>query len=379
MLSRQSNLVTFHTGIYHREKRGKVREKRLKVFQSFLLLCFLLSFFLFPLSSAFAQDDAPPALTLEQALGFAPNVDADVISARTDVAAAERDLQRVSGDPLALRLEKLQAEQKLASEQDSLDTALVANRLDVTDKFFAALEADETLANALKQQQIATATLEAQQIRFEAGAITQIDLSNAQNDAVEAERTVRDAQNTRNLAYSQLGSVVGQSVTALTPYEAEAPQLAALEQIQGDSTTKNTQLKSLQRNVELARTQLEITDNAFSSRSQIDSARDALTNAELTLSDYQNSLGLTIESSYNSVLAAQASYDNALESFRTSGDDLTAQKTRLDAGSISPIAYQQSELAHAQNQAALNTAKHQLFLAHIRLEQAGLGQTVSTQ
>jgi hypothetical protein len=345
-----------------------------------LSVFFLFSFF-FSLSSVFAQEtqDAPPALTLEAALTLAPDVDADVISGRTDVASAQRDLDRVTNDPLALRLEQLQAQQELASTQDSLNAALLANRLDVTDKFFAALEADEALANAQKQQQIATATLEAQQIRFEAGAITQIDLSNAQNDAVEAERAVRDAQNSRNLAYSQLASVIGRSVTALTPYEAEPPQLAPLEQIQNDAQTQNTQLKSLQRSVELAQTQLEITDNAFSSRSEIDNARDTLADAELTLSDYQSSLGLTIESSYNSVLAAQASYENALETARTSDDDLAAQQTRLDAGSISPISYQQSELTHAQNVAALNTAKHELFLAHIRLEQAVLGQTTATQ
>lgn len=384
-ISRQLSAVSYQ--LKSKEQKAESREQKAKRFiPSSPLLLFSLSVFLClcvsaVLSFSLAQEtqEAPPALTLEQALSLAPDVDADVISGRTDVTAAQRDLDRVSNDPLALRLEQLQAEQKLASEQDSLDAALLANRLDVTDKFFAALEADETLANAQKQQQIAAATLEAQQIRFEAGAITQIDLSNAQNDAVEAERAVRDAQNTRNLAYSQLGSVVGQSVTAITPYEAEPPQLVPLEQIQSEAQTKNTQLKSLQRSVELARTQLEITDNAFSSRSEIDSAKDTLTNAELTLSDYQGSLGLTIESSYNSVLAAQASYENALETARTSNDDLTAQQTRLDAGSISPIAYQQSELSHAQNVAALNTAKHELFLAHIRLEQAVLGQTAATQ
>jgi hypothetical protein len=136
------------------ENPTKSRPLVLVDFRLGISLSLLLLFsFLFPLSSAFAQEqETPPALTLEQALSLAPNVDADVISARTDVAAAERDLQRVSNDPLALRLEKLQAEQALASEQDSLEAALVANRLDVTDKFFAALEADETLANALKQQ-----------------------------------------------------------------------------------------------------------------------------------------------------------------------------------------------------------------------------------
>jgi outer membrane protein, heavy metal efflux system len=339
------------------------------------LLPFLLALVL-TLSFVTAQD-TPPALTLEQALTLAPDVNVTIISARTDLSAAQRDLERIANDPLSLRLEKLQAEQKVASTQDKLDTALLSNHLDVTDKYFAALEADGTLANAQMQQQIATSTLTAQQIRFDAGAITQIDLSNAQNDALGAERTVRDAQNTRNLAYSQLASVIGQSVTSLTPYEVEAPQLAPLEQIQSEAVGKNTQLKSLQRNVDLAQTQLAITDNDFSSRSQIDSAKDTLVNAQLNFSDYQSSLDLTIESSYNSILAAQASYDNALEASRTSADDLSAQKTRLDAGSVSPIAYRQSELSHAQNEAALNKAKHQLFLAHIRLEQAVLGQTIT--
>ncbi len=359
--------------------RLKVKGKRLKVFQSSL---FVLCLSLFTLHSSLftaSAQDAPPPLTLGEALDLAPNANATVISGKTDLAAAGRDLERVSSDPLSLRLEKLQAQQKVASEEEDLNKALLSSRLDVSEKFFAALEADQTLANAQKQLDIANATLEAQAIRFEAGAITQIDLSKAQNDAVNAERTVRDAQNTRNLAYSQLSSVIGQSVTALAPYETEAPELASLEDTQLAANTENTQLKGLQRNVELARVQLEITDNAFSSRSQIDSAKDTLANAELNLSDYGSTLGLTIESSYNTVLATQASYQNALEAYQTSADDLAAQQTRLDAGSISPIAFQQSELSHAQSVAALDKAKHQLVLAHIRLEQAVLGQAVQAQ
>jgi outer membrane protein, heavy metal efflux system len=368
---------------------AKIRSQKSEVSsqKSFSLFTFHFSLFtlypllftlvlLFPLSSATAQD-APSALTLEQALELAPSANATVISGKTDLSAAERDLQRVSSDPLALRLEKLQAEQKVASEQEGLNQALLSSRLDVSEKFFAALEADQTLANAQKQLEIANATLQAQQIRFEAGAITQIDLSKAQNDAVNAERTVRDAQNSRNLAYSQLSNVIGQSVTVLAPYEAQAPELSSLEDTQLAATTENTQLKALQRGVDLARVQLEITDNAFSSRSQIDSAKDTLANAELNASDYSSTLGLTIESTYNTVLAAQASYQNALEAYQTSADDLAAQQTRLDAGSISPIAFQQSELSHAQTVAALDKAKHQLLLAHIRLEQGVIGQALA--
>jgi outer membrane protein, heavy metal efflux system len=360
----------------NRSKKWKVESGKWKENPfSFLLspFSFLLILLILLLSFSLAQD-TPQPLTLEQALSLAPNVDAAIISARTDLASAQRDQERVKADPLSLRLDILQAEQKVASQQETFDRALLSNRLNATEAFFNALQADESLANAQKQFEIANATLAAQQIRYQAGAITQIDLSNAQNDAVEAERSVSDAQNTRNLAYSQLVSKLGQEPAGLLPYTAEAPQLAPLEQFQAQALEKNSQLNALKRNVNLAQVQLEIVDNAFSSRSQIDSAKDALSNAQLNLNDYQSTLGLSIESSYNSVLSANASYQNALESFNTATNDLSAQKTRLDAGSISPIAYSQSELSFAQKQAALNRSKHQLLVAFTRLEQAVLGQ-----
>jgi hypothetical protein len=76
------------------------------------------------------------------------------------------------------------------------------------------------------------------------------------------------------------------------------------------------------------------------------------------------------------VISANASYQNALEAFNTASSDLSAQKTRLDAGSISPIAFAQSELAFAQKQSSLNRSKHQLLLSVIRLEQAVVGSSV---
>jgi outer membrane protein TolC len=320
--------------------------------------------------------ETPPPLTLEQALTLAPTVDANIISARTDLASAQRDLGRVKADPLSLRLDILQAEQSVASRQESFDQAGLSNKLSTTEAFFNALEADENLANAQKQFEISSTTLSAQQIRYQAGAITQIDLSNAENDAVVAERSVSDAQNARNLAYSQLASKIGQPPVSLALYADDVPTIAALTDYQAQALAKNSQLNALKRAEALAQVQLQIVDNAFSSRSQIDSAKDALANAQLNLSDFQNSLGLTIESSYNSVISAQAGYQNALEAFKTASSDLSAQKTRLNAGSISPITFAQSELAFAQKQASLNRSKHQLVLSVIRLEQAVAGSSV---
>lgn len=341
------------------------KRQGLKIIQAVLSLCFMMP------QMIWGQEASP--LSLEQVLTLSPDMDAAIITARTELASAQRDLSRIQSDPLALRLDILQAEQNVASKQEALERARLSHTFTVTQAFFNALETDESLASARLQLEIARATLKAQEIRFQAGAITQIDLSNAENDAVMAERSVSDAQNARNFAYSQLANYIGQMPSVLAAYNAETPVLASLEEYQNQALLKNIQLNLLKRSLELAQVQLQIVDNDFSSRSQIESARDNLSNAQLNLADYQDNLGLSIESSYNSVISAQASYQNAVEALKTATNDLNAQHTRLKAGSISPIAYQQSELAFAQKQAALSRSRHQLCLAFIRLEQAILG------
>lgn len=324
---------------------------------------------------ALAQgQEAPPSLTLEAAFQIAPDASADLIAARTEVAAAQRDLDRTLADPLALRVPRLQAEQRLASAREALDAGLTALRITVARAYFAALEADETLEIARLEHAIAQVSLEAQQVRFNAGAATQLDLDRARNDLDTAVRTLAETGSDRELAYAELASQLGTAVTSLGPLN-EAAQLPELAGVVAEAQTRNGRVRAARRAVELAQAQFDAVDNAFSARADIESARDRLADAERDLNETLRTLELDITSSYNSAVAAQARLDSAQASSATSAEDLAASSIRFDSGNLSPISYEQARLGHARTIASEHSALHAQILAALQLEQAVIGSS----
>ena len=338
-------------------------------------------FVLLAMSSVFAQETSTqvPAdmitLSLEDALNRAPDYDANVLTARSSLSAAERDLTRTRQDPLSLRLEIVQAQQAFDAAQKNLEVAILAAQSDVASAYYDALSAEKALEIAKMQQQIDQNTLEATQVRLNAGAATQLDLERAQNSLTASERSVRDAQQQRDLAFQNLESLLSLQIDALNPDVPEpSSEPAALEDVLARAQAENAQLLQAQRAVELAQVQLESIDNAFSAQADIDTAEDNLNNAIASLADVKRALDITVQQSYISLLAALGSYESALENYATSIDDLIAQQTRLDAGSISPLDFQQTEVSHANTEAALNSALYNAQLAYLQLEKAIIGQ-----
>ncbi|MCY4353532.1 MAG: TolC family protein [Truepera sp.] len=326
---------------------------------------------------ALAQgQEAPPSLTLETAFQIAPDASADLIAARTEVAAAQRDLDRTLADPLALRVPRLQAEQRLASAREALDAALIALRITVARAYFAALEADEALEIARLEHAIAQVSLEAQQVRFNAGAATQLDLDRAGNDLDAAVRTLAETGSDRELAYAELASQLGTgtAVTSLGPLN-EASPLPELGGVVAEAQTRNGRVRAAQRAVDLAQAQLDAVDNAFSSRADIESARDRLADTQRDLNETLRTLELDLTSSYNSAVAAQARLDSAQASSATSAEDLAASRIRFDSGNLSPISYEQARLGHARTIASEHSALHAQILAALQLEQAVIGSS----
>jgi outer membrane protein TolC len=335
---------------------------------------YLILVFAFTLAQENSNSEASSVMTLEQAYSFSQSVNADLVTATADLQSSQRDLTRIKADPLALRLDTLQAEQAVAAAQAKLVSTQTATKIALANAYTAALEADESLQLAQKQQTISSQTLEAQNIRLQAGAVTQIDVDKANNDYQAALRTTADAEASRALAYAQLSSLVGQSAASLEPLSNELLDLPNLEDIKARAKIQNAQILASSRNVELLSTQLAAIDNAFSARSAIEAARDTLNNAQISFAESQRTLDLNVQNSYNSVLSAKAGYESALANYATSQADLNAQKTRLDAGSISPLSFAQSELSFQTTTSSLNSAKHRFYLSLLRLEQAVVGQ-----
>ena len=313
-------------------------------------------------------------LTLAEAVDAGLSVDADVVSAQADLAAAERDQARTEADPLSLRLPRVRAAQGVVAAQDALEASRLAAQNAVANAYYAALEADTTLELAQQQQAIAETTLQAQQIRLQAGAATQLDVDRAQNALSSAQRNTADAQQARNLAYSDLASQIGGSAEGLVlqPDQDAAPEVPTLDSVLA-RLDDNAQLRAASQAVDLAQVSLEAVDNAFSPQADIETARDTLSNATTRLQEARRSLELAVQSSYNAVVAAQSRLESAQADLATSEATLEAQEVRFQAGSISRVDIEQARLDQANTVASAAVARHNLAKALLQLQQTVQG------
>ncbi len=154
------------------------------------------------------------------------------------------------------------------------------------------------------QLDIATTTLETAQIKYSAGAATNIDLERAKNDLAANQREMTDAQQTKELAYREISTFLNLNVNSLPATDFNSSEVPQLDQATAKALTSNSQLLEAEQAVELAQVQLEAIDNAFSARVNIDHARDKLMDAQTKLTDIHCSLEITVQQSYNTLLAA---------------------------------------------------------------------------
>ena len=320
------------------------------------------------LTLGFSQSNA---LSFEQVLELAERNSANVATASTNYASASRDLSRIQADPLALRIPIMQAEQALQRAANNLQAGKLSARNTAASAFAGAKEKDSALHIAQMNLKIAQTTLDATKIRFNAGAATRLELEKAQNGLASAENQLADAQQARNLAYDNLGSLIAVSDFVLSD-KVTIGEVPSIETVLA-GLAQNSQMMNAQHALALAEAQLAATDNAFSARKNIEAAKDRVNNARTTLAETQRSLEISLKQSHNAVLAAQGRLQTAQSSLSTAQSDFEAQQLRFNAGSISPLQLAQSELALANSQAQLEMARHAFAAGLRQLDLAILG------
>ncbi len=322
-------------------------------------------------SSVFAQE-AAFELSFEEALNRAALNNASVATARVDLESATRDLSRVQQDPLSLRIPLLQAQQAVELATLSLEAATLSAQQQAASAYASAKEADTSLQLSQAQEAITATQLEANTIRFNAGAATRLDLERAQNALASAQRDTQDSSQARALAYDNLASLVGLSSNLLLTSTIPVAEVPSLETVLANLDANSNVIRAKQ-SVELAQANLAAVDNAFSSRSTVDAARDNVSNAETRLADTRRSLDISFRQSYNAVSAAQSRVASATANLSASQSDLNAQQVRFDAGSISLLELEQSKLTLLSANAQLESAQHALAATIRQLELAVKG------
>ena len=190
----------------------------------------------------------------------------------------------------------------------------------------------------------------------------------AENRLAAAERDRTDAEGARDLALRELGTLVGQAVSRLEPVSLVPPAVPTLEQVLQEATETNSGVRAAASAVGVAEAELAAVDNAFSARADIEAVQDNLARIESALQTARRSLELGVRGAHGALEGAARSFENASADFAAAGEELAAQQARLDAGSLAPIAFEESRLGYRRSEAALYGALYTFRLAALALE-----------
>ncbi len=312
-------------------------------------------------------------LTLAAALVDGSEYASAVVTARTDLATAKRDLDIAVADPSTTPLAVAAAQRAAAAAEDNLAVAIATADGDVVAAYADVLEAVASHALAAHQLDILTTTLQATRARFDAGAVTPADVSKAESDVASQQRTLQEAETDLAFANDTLAALLGKDPGTLAPItEDDLLPDESLDEVTARALEASARLKNARRSLEAAQAQLAAVDNALSSRSDIEAARTAVTTATDALKDMETTVTRDVQRAYASVTAARNRYRGTLDSVASATAELAAQQVRLTAGTISELAYSQSQLTLENSRASAASALHALLAAQYALGLVGV-------
>jgi outer membrane protein TolC len=304
-------------------------------------------------SPVFAQTPArqapePPPLTLSETLGRAEGRGA-VVTARREQQDAAANLARVTRDPLAVRADLVQAEQRLALAEVGLERARYTAALELGGAYTGALQADAQVELAAQGLALSARALEIATIRLENGSATALDVQDARAAQSEAANTLRAAREARALARDNLSGMLGEAeVGALAgipdAFVTELPPLGrVLERAQ-----RHPELLGAAQQAELAELAAAVLDPLYAAQVQIDDARSQLESARRAFQEARRAFELQTRSLYSEAENARETLRLTAGSLRVARARLATQRQRLEGGLVAQIDFERAELDTAQ-------------------------------
>ena len=308
------------------------------------------------------------ALTLPEALTHAADR-TGVVNAELTLGDAERGLDRTRIDPLALRFDLVQAEQRYALARSQLIQARYEAFAEVALGYTQMLEADMQVALASSARELAMQGLDIARIRYDRGSATSLDVQDSEIGLRDAEKNLDAAREGLALTRANLEGLIGLTVEELTPVADElvAFELPPLEVFEQGLTLHPTLLQA-QQGLELARLGVELLDPSYAARVQIENAELQVEQAQEGLDEAQRGLELQVRSLYNAALTAAESNLIAADSLANARDREALEDRRYDAGLIALFQLNQTRLETLQSELAAAQARHTFLQALFDLQ-----------
>lgn len=308
------------------------------------------------------------ATSLDEALATADARTA-VVTAQLDVNDAERQLERTEADPAALRLDRLQARQALTLARAELRSARYGAYLDIASAYTQVRQAAAQHDLAEDGVALAERGLEIAQIRLERGAGTELDVRDAETDLAGARGDLAAARQGEALARRSFASLTDLSAEDLEPVPDAllAIELPAAEALEARLDEAPNLMRASQ-GLEVARVARQLLDPAYAPARDIDAAELRVAQAEEGLREARRGLELQLQGLIDRVAAARDRLEVARDALSDARERDEIERSRLDAGLIAEIAYEQTQLSTRQAELSAMQAEHELLLSMLRLQ-----------
>ena len=307
-------------------------------------------------------------VTLDTALGHS-SARAPVVDARLGLDDALRAKSRTDADPLALRLDFVQARQAVEQARRTLVQAEYDAYAEIVAAYVQALQAERQLALAEQGRDLAARSLDITRIRFERGSATELDVQNAQTELARAESVVLSAQQGLDLARDNLASLVGvqEPAPAAVPQELLAVEPPTMDTIV-ELLDRHPAVLRAEHGVETARVARDLLDPSYAAQAQIDQAELQVARAEEGLAEARRGIELQASQLHDAVDRARESLEVEREAVADARERESLEEQRFAAGLIAEITLDQARLTRAQAEIALLQAEHAYLRALFDLQ-----------
>lgn len=324
------------------------------------------SLFLLPLAHA---------LTLEEALQSAQSRP-DAVTANLELLNARNNLIRTEGDPLALKMDLVQAQQAVELNIAKFQQAYYGALLEIAQAYTGVLQAQAQTNLAEKGLAVSQESLRIAEIRLNNGSATELDYQEAQVSVQEAEKNVAAARSGLNIAENNLEGMIGQDVIAseLEPVpDSFFVTLPPLE-VASEAIRNHPQLLQARQGLELAGLGVSLLDPSYASESQIESARTQLETTEQLVAEAERGFNLQVRNLYIQAENAADTYRVEQDSLANAVERLQFEQDRLNAGLIAGIQFQAAEISYMQAELAALQARHAYLTALLALQEGTMVQ-----
>ena len=317
----------------------------------------------------------PLLLPAAHAFGFQDALQAaqtrpDAVTKRLVLLNDSNELVRVQGDPLALKMDLVKAQQAVALDRAQLEKAYDDALVTIAQAYTGVLEAREQAALADKGVEVSQASLDIAKIRRGNGSGTDLDVQDAQVSLDNATKNAQTAHKSLAIAEANLEGLVGQTLDpgALEPipdaFLVDVPSAEAATR----ALPRTPQLLQSQQGLVLARLGVQMLDPSYASDSQIESAKTQLQTTEKLVTEAQR--GLEIQAKNLVVQAQSAAESHRIEQDNLSNADqrLGFASDRLKAGLIPKIQFQKAQLDQLQAKLSALQARDAYVVALLQLQ-----------